>query len=82
MQQEYTGAWKFQCTRLSLDPNLNVLLKLFAEINNLYLSIGFVHISVNCIIHAPNAWRGEFEFKAVCRVTIDYRLSHSSSILV
>ena len=59
MQQEYTGAWKFQCTRLSLDPNLNVLLKLFAEINNLYLSIGFVHISVISIVSSMHPMHGE-----------------------
>ena len=57
MQQEY---W---CLKVSLhqalSPNLNVLLKLFVEINNLYY-IGFVHISVISIVssmHAPNAWK-------------------------
>ena len=62
MQQEY---WCLEVPLHhagSLSPNLNVLLKLFVGINNLYY-VGFVHISNSLVIsivssmHAPNAWK-------------------------
>ena len=56
MQQEY---WCLEVPlHQALSPNLNVLLKLFVEINNLYY-VGFVHISnslvisIYCIIMHP-----------------------------
>ena len=59
MQQEY---WCLEVPVLSL-LNLNVLLNLFAEINNLYLCRlcsyfkQYSYIYLLYIIHAPNAWR-------------------------
>ena len=85
------GTWKFHCSGHSL-LILNVLFELFVIMpkSKICIDVGFISndlvtTQIYRITHVPNAWNVEFYeekglFEAVCRVTMDYRLSHCSPI--